>query len=131
MSEAGPFGTHASAAGAVAMTRLGPGRTWRWAFALALGAVAFAADEDKVFTPGASRTEPPAATAGASLTSLSLILGIGLAAAGGWMVWRRRFVKDAVAFAEILELIRLERRIVVSDDDAGESESRDGFSQVQ
>ena len=51
---------------------------------------AFAADENKVFTPGASRTEAPGNTAGASLSSMSLILGVGLAAAGGWMVWRNR-----------------------------------------
>jgi flagellar protein FliO/FliZ len=51
---------------------------------------ALAADDNTIITPGASRTEPPAKSAAASVSSLSLILGVGLAAAGGWMVWRNR-----------------------------------------
>jgi flagellar protein FliO/FliZ len=56
----------------------------------AFSATAFAADEDKVFTPGASKSETPVKTVGGSLSSMSLILGVGLAAAGGWLVWRNR-----------------------------------------
>jgi flagellar protein FliO/FliZ len=68
----------------------GVSRVMAAVFALMLGAAAFAADDDKVFTPGASRADAPAKTVGGSLTSMSLILGVGLAAAGGWMVWRNR-----------------------------------------
>ncbi len=49
-----------------------------------------AADDDKVFSPGAARAEAPAQSAGASLSSMSLILGVALAGAGGWLVWRNR-----------------------------------------
>ncbi len=56
----------------------------------AMIAGALAADDNTIITPGASRTEPPAKSAAASVSSLSLILGVGLAAAGGWMVWRNR-----------------------------------------
>ena len=66
---------------------------WRATFcaaALFCTAGAFAADDDKVFVPGASRAESPAKTAGASATSMSLILGVALAGAGAWMVWRNR-----------------------------------------
>jgi flagellar protein FliO/FliZ len=50
----------------------------------------FAADDDKVFTPGASRAEPPTKGAAASLSSMSLVFGLLLAGAGGWIVWRNR-----------------------------------------
>src|SRR5215204_4724635 len=50
----------------------------------------FAADDNIVITPGASRSDPPAKTAGASLNSMSLVFGVLLAGAGGWMVWRNR-----------------------------------------
>lgn len=50
----------------------------------------FAADDNLVITPGASRNEPPAKAAGSSLSSMSLVFGILLAGAGGWMVWRNR-----------------------------------------
>ena len=50
----------------------------------------FAADDDKVIVPGASRTEAPAQTAAGGLGSMSLTLGLVLAAVGGWMVWRNR-----------------------------------------
>ncbi len=49
-----------------------------------------AADDDKVIVPGASRTEAPAQTAAGGLGSMSLTLGLVLAAVGGWMVWRNR-----------------------------------------
>jgi flagellar protein FliO/FliZ len=52
--------------------------------------VAFAADDNTVFTPGASRAEPPAKSATASLSSMSLVFGLILAGAGGWIVWRNR-----------------------------------------
>jgi flagellar protein FliO/FliZ len=59
-------------------------------FVVMSGAVAFAADDDKVFVPGATRAEAPVKTVGASVNSMSLILGVALAGAGGWMVWRHR-----------------------------------------
>lgn len=49
-----------------------------------------AADDNKVFTPGTSRAEAPANPAGASLSSVSLFLGLALAGAGGWLLWRNR-----------------------------------------
>ena len=66
---------------------------WRTRFAAAVLLCAvrvFGAEDDKVFVPGASRSESPAKAAGASLSSMSLILGVALAGAGGWMVWRNR-----------------------------------------
>jgi flagellar protein FliO/FliZ len=57
---------------------------------LLLGTIAFAADENQVFTPGATRAAAPGTSTGGSLNSLSLIFGVALAAAGGWMVWRNR-----------------------------------------
>jgi flagellar protein FliO/FliZ len=50
----------------------------------------FAADDNTVFTPGAARAEPPAKSAAASLSSMSLVFGLILAGAGGWIVWRNR-----------------------------------------
>ena len=50
----------------------------------------FAADDDKVIVPGSSRTEAPAQSTAGGLSSMSLYLGLGLAAVGGWMVWRNR-----------------------------------------
>lgn len=50
----------------------------------------FAADDDKVIVPGASRAEAPAQTVAGGLGSMSLTLGLVLAAVGGWMVWRNR-----------------------------------------
>ena len=55
-----------------------------------LAACGFAADDNTVITPGASRVEPPAKGANASLSSMSLVFGVILAGAGGWMVWRNR-----------------------------------------
>jgi len=50
----------------------------------------FAADDNTVITPGASRAEPPVKSATASLSSMSLVFGLILAGAGGWIVWRNR-----------------------------------------
>lgn len=50
----------------------------------------FAADDNTVFTPGASRAEPPAKGTAANLGSMSLVFGLILAGAGGWIVWRNR-----------------------------------------
>ena len=55
-----------------------------------LAVCAFAADDTTVFTPGASKAEPPVKSASASLSSMSLFFGVLLAGAGGWMVWRNR-----------------------------------------
>ncbi len=48
-----------------------------------------AADEDTVYTPGSSRREAPGASGG-GVGSVSLVLGVMLAAAGGWLLWRQR-----------------------------------------
>jgi flagellar protein FliO/FliZ len=54
-------------------------------------ACAFAAGENEIIVPGASRAQAPAKSSIAtSFNSLSLILGAALAGAGGWMVWRNR-----------------------------------------
>lgn len=57
---------------------------------LLLAASARAAADDTIIVPGASRAEAPVKSAGASLHSLSLVLGLGLAGVGGWLVWRNR-----------------------------------------
>jgi flagellar protein FliO/FliZ len=56
----------------------------------ALVTCGFSADDNTVFTPGASKAEAPAKGANASLSSMSLVFGVLLAGAGGWMVWRNR-----------------------------------------
>ena len=56
----------------------------------ALAASAFAADDNQIIFPGASRAESPATSAGASLNSLSLVVGVALAGVGGWLFWRNR-----------------------------------------
>jgi flagellar protein FliO/FliZ len=50
----------------------------------------FAADDDQVIVPGASRAAASPKAAGTSLGSMSLVLGAALAGVGGWMVWRHR-----------------------------------------
>jgi flagellar protein FliO/FliZ len=60
------------------------------ALALGLAAAAFAAEDDKVIFPGASRSAAPAQAAGGGLNSLTLGLGLALAGVGGWLVWRNR-----------------------------------------
>ncbi len=69
-------------------------RTLRTIFRLALGlafaVAAFAADDNTIIVPGASRTEAPAPSAGSVLNSVSLILGVALAGVGGWLVLRNR-----------------------------------------
>lgn len=51
-----------------------------------------AADENAVIFPatGSSSVNAPATTTGGTLHSMSLFLGLALAGAGGWMVWRNR-----------------------------------------
>ncbi len=60
--------------------------------AVALASAAAAAvDESKVIFPGASApASTPAADPGGSLGSVTLIVGLALAAVGGWFVWRGR-----------------------------------------
>ena len=58
--------------------------------AMTMGAAAFAADDEKIFTPGGSSAATPSTSAGTSLNSISLLLGVALAGVGGWMVWRNR-----------------------------------------
>ena len=60
--------------------------------ALLLSASAIAADDDTIISPRSAKpgdTPASAATAG-SLNSMSLLVGLALAGAGGWMVWRNR-----------------------------------------
>ena len=62
-------------------------------FALALGAaVATAADDNKVIFPAGTAGAPaaPAASGGGSLGNATLVVGLALAAVGGWFVWRGR-----------------------------------------
>jgi flagellar protein FliO/FliZ len=59
---------------------------------LALGArpeCAAAADETTIFTPGTSRSATPEMS-GSGFGSVSLVLGLLLAGAGGWLLWRQR-----------------------------------------
>lgn len=60
--------------------------------ACALCASVEAADENRVIFPGAtpSTEATPLTTTGGSLHTMSLFLGLALAGAGGWMVWRNR-----------------------------------------
>ncbi len=60
--------------------------------ALVIGAAVRAADESRVIFPGngSPADTVPVATASGSLHSMSLFLGLALAGAGGWMVWRNR-----------------------------------------
>ena len=51
---------------------------------------AAAADDDKIIYPGAAKAEAPATPAKSRFNSMSLILGLGLAGVGGWLVWRNR-----------------------------------------
>jgi flagellar protein FliO/FliZ len=56
-------------------------------------AVAVAADDNKVIFPAANGASSSASTAPGSggLGNVTLIVGLVLAAAGGWFVWRGRF----------------------------------------
>ncbi len=60
--------------------------------ALVICAAVRAADESRVIFPGSgsSGDAVPVSTASGSLHSMSLFLGLALAGAGGWMVWRNR-----------------------------------------
>lgn len=60
------------------------------ALALLCASGAFAAEDDKVIYPGASRTEAPSKASASSVNSITLVLGLALAGVGGWMVWRNR-----------------------------------------
>ena len=57
--------------------------------ALAFPAGVMAADDNTIFTPGASRSAAPSA-GGGGLGSVSLVLGLALAGAGAWLLWRQR-----------------------------------------
>jgi flagellar protein FliO/FliZ len=59
--------------------------------ALALAASALAADDNKIIFPaGGTGSGAPAAPAGGSLNTITLVLGLALAGVGGWFVWRNR-----------------------------------------
>jgi flagellar protein FliO/FliZ len=60
------------------------------AFSLLVANVSFAADDDTIIVPGASRAESAAKSGGVSLNTVSLLIGVVLAGVGGWMVWRNR-----------------------------------------
>lgn len=58
---------------------------------LAFAGLVHAADDNQVIYPGAARSgESAAKSAGATLNSFSLVIGVGLAAAGAWLFWRNR-----------------------------------------
>lgn len=71
-------------------TRRGVGCAKAVVLALTLGGAVFAAEDEKVFTPGAARAEALSKPEGSSLGSMSLVLGVLLAGVGGWLVWRNR-----------------------------------------
>lgn len=52
---------------------------------------AHAADDDTIISPRrSSAADAPASAVGGSMHSMSLVVGLMLAAVGGWMVWRNR-----------------------------------------
>ncbi len=55
-----------------------------------LSGPAFAADENAVIVPGASRPTATAPTLSSSFNTLTLVLGLGMAAVGGWLILRNR-----------------------------------------
>lgn len=62
-------------------------------FAFLAASVAFAADDNKVIFPAGnatSSTSAAAAPGSGSLGNVTLIVGLALAAVGGWFVWRGR-----------------------------------------
>lgn len=66
-------------------------RSWAMLAACAMCAVVEAADENRVIFPGATPAEStPLTNTSGSFHSMSLFLGLALAGAGGWMVWRNR-----------------------------------------
>jgi flagellar protein FliO/FliZ len=58
--------------------------------ALALTASVSAADDNKVIYPGGSQPDARTVIPGGNLNSVTLIVGVALAAVGGWLVWRNR-----------------------------------------
>ena len=76
--------------------RPAPSRGWRAALAplfllAAVASTAFAADDNKIIFPGGTPgASAPAAPAGGGLGNLALVVGVALAAVGGWLVWRGR-----------------------------------------
>lgn len=57
----------------------------------ASAATSLAADDEQIIVPGGGAKEgAPAAPGSASLNSVTLIVGLALAAVGGWLVWRNR-----------------------------------------
>jgi flagellar protein FliO/FliZ len=55
-----------------------------------LAMAALAVDDTKIIFPGATHADSPAAGAGGGLGSITLIIGLALAAVGAWFVWRGR-----------------------------------------
>lgn len=69
------------------------GRRLLGAVALAaclLPGLAPAADDNTVIVPGASRPAAAAPALSSSFNTLTLVLGLGMAAVGGWLILRRR-----------------------------------------
>ena len=57
---------------------------------------AFAVDDGKIIFPGSSApASAPAGGAAAGLGSVTLIVGLALAAVGAWLVWRSRLAAPA------------------------------------
>lgn len=72
-----PAGRRLAAVFALALAGLVPAVTLR------------AADDTTIFTPGSARSDAPGAGSG-GLGPVSLVLGLALAGAGGWLLWRQR-----------------------------------------
>jgi flagellar protein FliO/FliZ len=74
-----------------ATTRLVRGFRGLAVFGAFCGAAAFAADDNQVIYPGSSgKSQTATAPATGGLNTVTLVLGVALAGAGGWMVWRNR-----------------------------------------
>ena len=111
--------------------RPAPSLGWRPAFAtfflflaVAVAATAFAADDNKIIFPGGtSGASAPAAPAGGGLGNIALVIGIALAAVGGWLVWRGRMSPPAgrdgrsLAIAETRSLGNRQYLVVASYED--------------
>lgn len=72
--------------------------------ALTVGA-ALAADDNKILFPGGNpASDPVAAPAGGGLGNVTLVVGLALAAVGGWFVWRGRLATPAGRDARLLAI---------------------------
>ena len=70
--------------------------------ALAVASPAFAADDNKILYPSSSASA--SAPAGGGLGNVTLIVGLMLAAVGGWFVWRGRRAPPRASDGRALEI---------------------------